>query len=68
MVTTLMENDATYITAKVATSATGMAMTGITAARHVCRKMKTMRTTRSTASRSVSTTAEIDALTNGVVL
>jgi len=67
MVTTLIEKEATYITAKVATSDTGMAITGITAARQVCRKMKTMRTTSRMASRSVSMTLEMDSLTNGVV-
>ena len=53
---------------KVPMSDTGMATMGMTAARHVCRKMMITSTTSSTASRIVSITALTDWRMNSVGL
>ena len=55
------------MTAKVPISDTGMATIGMIAARHVCRKRMTTRTT-STASHNVLMTSSIDAWMNSVGL
>ena len=52
-VSMLMEKPSPSITAKVPTSETGMAASGMTVARHVCRKMTTTMTTSAIASRIV---------------
>ena len=55
-------------TKKVPTSDTGMATTGMIAARQVCRNRMMTSTTRATASNSVVTTSSTDCWTNSVVL
>jgi hypothetical protein len=57
------EKPSPSITAKVPTSDTGTATSGMIEARHVCRKTITTTTTRRTASNSVTTTARIDSRT-----
>ena len=64
----LIEKPSASWTAKVPTSATGMAMIGMIAARQVCRKTMTTRTTRRIASIRVSCTASTDAWTYSVGL
>ena len=55
------------ITANVPTMATGMAASGITAARQFCKNTNTTMATRITASRRVFSTSMIDSRINGVV-
>ena len=55
------------MTAKVPTTATGTAISGISADRQFCRKTSTTTATRTMASNSVSKTSLIDSLMNGVV-
>ena len=62
----LIENPSACITAKVPTSDTGTAASGITDARQVCRNTTTTSTTSSTASSNVVITALIDFFTNTV--
>ena len=52
-VSRLIEKPSRYMPAKVPTSDTGMASTGIRVARQFCRKMKTTSTTRARASKKV---------------
>ncbi|MNU05165.1 hypothetical protein D3C72_2498730 [compost metagenome] len=66
-VSALIEKPKAYITAKVPMIETGTAISGMIDARQVCRNRMTTRTTRATASSSVSTTFSIDARTNSVV-
>ena len=63
----LSENFAAAMTAKVPTTATGTATSGITAARQLCRKTSTTMATRTTASRNVWKTSRTDWRTKGVV-
>ena len=55
------------MTAKVPMMATGMAASGITAARQFCRNTSTTMATRITASQRVLSTSMIDSRMNGVV-
>ena len=55
------------MTAKVPTTATGTAISGISDDRQFCKKISTTTATSSTASNSVSKTSLIDSLMNGVV-
>ncbi len=55
------------MTAKVPTIATGTAISGISVARHDCRKASTTIATRMIASRSALKTSWIDSVMNGVV-
>src|SRR5690606_6771940 len=64
----LSENPIACMTANVPISDTGIATSGISVARHVCRKMNTTNTTRTAASNSVWYTAEIEASTYAVGL
>ena len=57
------EKPATSITAKVPTSDTGTATSGMIEARHVCRNSSTTTTTSAIASNSVITTARIESRT-----
>ncbi|MCY1433853.1 hypothetical protein D9M71_498930 [compost metagenome] len=61
-----MEKPNASITAKVPTTETGTASSGMIEARQVCRNRITTSTTRPTASSSVVTTASMDAVTNWV--
>ncbi len=56
----LSEKPRASITAKVPTSETGTATSGMIDARHVCKKTITTMTTRRIASNNVSTTARIE--------
>ena len=60
------EKPSSSITAKVPTSETGTATSGMIEARQVCRKTITTTTTSRIASNSVSTTARIDSRTKTV--
>ena len=62
----LSEKPIASITAKVPTSDTGTAMSGMIDARQVCRKTITTTTTSRIASNSVSTTARIESRTKTV--
>ncbi len=55
------------MTAKVPTTATGTATSGISDDRQFCRKTSTTTATSTTASNSVSNTWLIDSVMNGVV-
>ena len=66
-VSALMEKPNMYITAKVPMIDTGTASSGMIEARQVWRNTTTTRTTSATASRSVCTTASMEARTNCVV-
>ena len=63
----LSEKPRTCITASVAISETGIAIVGMIVARQFCRKTKTTRMTRASASKSVMTTSRIAAETKRVV-
>ncbi len=63
----LIEKPASCITAKVPTTDTGTASSGMIEARQVCRNRITTSTTSAIASSSVCTTEAIDARTNCVV-
>ena len=62
----LIEKPAASITAKVPTTDTGTAISGMIDARQVCRKSTTTSTTSSTASNSVRATSSIEARVNCV--
>ena len=62
------ENPAAARTAKVPISETGMAMIGMSDARHVCRNSTTTMMTRAMASKIVTITASIDSAMNSVGL
>ena len=63
----LSVNPSMAITAKVPTSDTGTATSGISVERQFCRNRSTTRATSSTASRRALKTSTIDSLMNGVV-
>ena len=65
-VSVLIENPSKYRKAKVPTTDTGTAISGMTEARQVCRNRITTRTTRTTASKRVLSTARIDSRTKTV--
>ena len=64
----LSEKPKLAMTKNVPTSDTGMATTGMIAARQVCRNRMMTSTTSTTASNSVLITSSTDCLTNSVVL
>jgi len=63
----LIEKPSSGKTTNAPTSATGTASSGMSVARKPCKKMKTTRTTRSSASTSVFVISRIPALTASVV-
>ena len=63
----LIVNPISFITAKVATSDTGMVIIGIMTARQFCRKSMMTSITISVVSRKVTRTSSMDALTKSVV-
>ncbi|MOA68335.1 hypothetical protein D3C78_1959130 [compost metagenome] len=63
----LSEKPKRYMTTSVAINETGMAIVGMIVVRRFCRKMKTTKTTRASASSSVNTTSFIAAETKRVV-
>ena len=63
----LSEKPQISMTARVATSDTGIAMVGMTVVRQLCRKTNTTATTSASASASVITTSCIEAATKRVV-
>ena len=63
----LSEKPSRYMTVSVAISDTGMAISGMTVVRQLCRKMKTTKMTSSRASTSVTITSVIAADTKRVV-
>ena len=66
-VSRLIEKPSAYMPAKVPTSDTGIASTGISVARQFCRNTKTTSTTSSRASKKVLTTSSMEICTNLVV-